>query len=102
MDCKLLNEKHAKTFHTDVATALYLGNRTRLDMVLVFGELCKRVKAPITADDKKLDRLTCYLRATGDKPLRLGYTLPMTVTVSIDAAFANREQMKLNSGMCVT
>jgi hypothetical protein len=102
LDCKFLNEKDAKTFHTDVATALYLGNRTRPDIVLVLGELCKRVKAPTTEDDKKLDRLICYLRATRDKPLRLGCTLPMTVTVSIDAAFANREQMKSTSGMCVT
>ena len=102
LDCKFLNEKDAKTFHTDVATALYLGNRTRPDIVLVLGELCKRVKAPTTEDDKKLDMLICYLRATRDKPLRLGCTLPMTVTVSIDAAFANREQMKSTSGKCVT
>jgi hypothetical protein len=102
LDCKFLNEKDAKTFHTDVATALYLGNRTRPDIVLVLGELCKRVKAPTTEDDKKLDRLICYLRATRDKPLRLGCTLPLTVTVSIDAAFANRDMMKSTSGMCVT
>ena len=99
LDCKFLIEKDAKTFHTDVATALYLGNRTRPDIVLVLVELCKRVKAPTTEDDKKLDRLICYLRATRDKPLRLGCTLPLTVTVSIDAAFANRDMMKSTSGM---
>ena len=102
LDCEFLSEKDAKTFHTDVATALYLGNRTRPDIVLVLGELCKRVKAPTIEDDKKLDRLICYLRATRDKPLRLGCTLPPTVTVSIDAAFANRDLMKSTSGMCVT
>ena len=68
LDCEFLSEKDAKTFHTDVATALYLGNRTRPDIVLVLGELCKRVKAPTIEDDKKLDRLICYLRATRDKP----------------------------------
>ena len=102
LDCKFLHEKQAKTFHTDVATALYLGNRTCPDIVLVLGEVCKRVKAPTTEDDKKLDRLIWYLRATRDKPLRLGCTLSMAVTVSIDAAFANREQMKSTSRMCVT
>ena len=95
LDCEFLSEKDAKTFHTDVATALYLGNQTR-------PELSKHVKAPTIEDDKKLDRLICYLRATRDKPLQLGCTLPPTVTVSIDAAFANRDLMKSTSGMCVT
>jgi hypothetical protein len=42
------------------------------------------------------------LKATRDVPLRLGYDLNPTITVSIDAAFANRESMKSTSGMCVT
>ena len=50
LDFEFLSEKDAKTFHTDVATALYLGNRTRSDIVLVLGELCKRVKAPTTEE----------------------------------------------------
>ena len=54
LDCKFLNEK-------DVATALYFGNRTRPDIVQVLGDLCKNVKAPATENDKKLDRLICYL-----------------------------------------
>ena len=101
-DCPLLNAHDAKIFHTDVATALYLANRTKPTITLAISELCKRVKAPTTEDDKKLDRLICYLRATRDVPLRLGCTMPLRVTVSIDAAFANREEMKSTSGMCVT
>ena len=101
-DSSLLNARDAKIFHTDVATALYLANRTKPTITLVISELCKRVKAPTTEDDKKLDRLICYLRATRDVPLRLGCTMPPRVTVSIDAAFANREEMKSTSGMCVT
>ena len=101
-DSPLLNTRDAKTFHTDVATALYLASRTKPTITLVISELCKRVKAPTVEDDKKLDRLICYLRATRDVPLRLGCTMPLKVTVSIDAAFANREEMKSTSGMCVT
>ena len=71
-------------------------------IVLVLRELSKRVKAPKIEDDKKLDWLICYLRAIRDKPLRLGCTLPPTVTVSIDAAFANRNLMKSTSAKCVT
>ena len=101
-DCALLSEADAKIFHTDIATVVYLSNRTKLTTTLVVGELCKRVKAPTVEDDKKLDRLICYLRATRDVPLRLGCTMPPKVTVSIDAAFANRENMKSTSGMCIT
>ena len=101
-DSPLLNARDTKTFHTDVATALYLANRTKPTITLTISELCKRVKAPTVEDDKKLDRIICYLRATRDVPLRLGCTMPLKVTVSIDAAFANREDMKSTSGMCVT
>ena len=54
-DSPLLGEDHARIFHRDVATALYPGNRTRLDIVLTLGELCKRVQAPTEEDDRKLD-----------------------------------------------
>ena len=72
------------------------------DIVLALGELCKRVKSPSVEDDKKLDRLICYLRATRDQCLRLGCTAPLHVIVSIDAAFANRDKMRSATGMCVT
>jgi Reverse transcriptase (RNA-dependent DNA polymerase) len=101
-DSTLLSEEHAKTYHKDVATALFLGNRTRPDIVLALGELCKRVKAPTMGDDKKLDRMIAFLRATRDTPLTLGCTTPPIVTVSIDAAFHNREEQKSTSGVAVT
>ena len=101
-DSILLSEEHAKTYHKDVATALFLGNRTRPDIVLALGELCKRVKTPTIGDDKKLDRMIAFLRATRDTPLILGCTTPPVVTVSIDAAFHNREEQKSTSGVAVT
>ena len=91
-DSPLLSDDCARVFHRDVATALYLGNRTRPDIVLTLGELCKRVKAPTEEDDRKLDRLIAYLRATRDLPLTLGCRDPPTVTVSIDAAYCNRDR----------
>ena len=66
------------------------------------GELSKRVKAPSYEDDKKLDRVISYAKYVRDVPLRLKADLPPRVTVSIDAAFANRDNMKSTSGMCVT
>ena len=101
-DCALLSGEDAKIFHTAVATAVFAHSRTKPDIGLVVGELGKRVKAPTVEDDKKLDRLICYLRDTRDQPLRLQCSMPLKVTVSIDAAFANRDMMKSTSGMCVT
>ena len=101
-DSPLLNEDHARIFHRDVATALYLGNRTRPDIVLTLGELCKRVKAPTEEDDRKLDRLISYLRCTRDLPLTLRCTASPSVTVSIDAAYCNREEKRSTTGMCMT
>ena len=60
-------------------------------MALVTGELCKRIKDPTTQDFNKLDRGVLYLHGTLNQPLRLGCTMPPKMTVSIDAAFANRE-----------
>ena len=102
VDCDLLSDAQAKVFHTHTATAIYLCTHSRHDIVLTVGELCKRVKAATIEDDKKLDRLICYLRETRDKKLRLQCCMPQRVTASIDAAFANRDMMKSTSGMCVT
>jgi hypothetical protein len=57
---------------------------------------------PTVEDDRKLDRVIAHLKVTRDEPLRLGCTMPPRVTVSIDAAFANRQNMRSTTGMCVT
>jgi Reverse transcriptase (RNA-dependent DNA polymerase) len=101
-DCERLSAEQAKINHTQVAILNYLANHGRPDMALVTGELCKRVKDPTTQDFNKLDRGVLYLHGTLNQPLRLGCTMPPKVTVSIDAAFANRDMMKSTSGMCVT
>ena len=101
-DSPLLSEDHARILHRDVATALYLGNRTRPDIVLALGELCKRVKNPTEEDDRKLDCLIAYLSATRDLPLTLGCSVLPTVTVSIDAAYCNRDEKRSTTGMCIT
>jgi hypothetical protein len=60
------------------------------------------VKAPTVEDDRKLDRVTSFQKTTRDDPLRLGCTIPPRATTSIDAAFANRQNMRFKTGMCVT
>ena len=46
-----------------------------------------------TEDDKILDRVIFYLRATRNMPLQLGCDMPPQVKVTIDAAFANCDIM---------
>ena len=101
-DCERLSAEQAKINHTQVAILNYLANHGRPDMALVTGELCKRVKDPTTQEFGKLDRAVLWLQRTLNQPLRLGCNMPPKVTVSIDAAFANRDKMKSTSGMCVT
>jgi Reverse transcriptase (RNA-dependent DNA polymerase) len=71
-DATLLSITDAKIFHTHVATALYLANRTRPLIGPAIGEQCGCVKAPTVEDDRKLDRVISYLKVTSDDPLRLG------------------------------
>jgi hypothetical protein len=101
-DAPLLSVADAKIFHTHVATALYLANRTSPLICPAIGELCGCVKAPTIEDDKKLDMVISFLKTARDDPLRLGCTMPPRVTASIDAAFANRQNMRSTTGMCVT
>ena len=60
------------------------------------------MKAPTEEEDRKLDRMIAYLRSTRDLPLTLGCSNPPIVTVSIDAAYCNRDKKRSTTGMCVT
>ena len=101
-DCKLLNAKDAEKYHSDTATIAWICSRATPSLTTVLGELSKRVKGPSCEDDKKLDRVISFAKYVRDVPLRLKADLPPRVTVSIDAAFANRDDMKSTTGMCVT
>lgn len=98
-DSELLSAKDAEIYHTDTATIAWTCSRAHPSLTTVVGELSKRVKAPSYEDDKKLDRVISYAKYVRDVPLRLKADLPPRVTVSIDAAFANRDNMKSTSEM---
>ena len=100
-DCELLSAKNAGIYHTDAATITWTCSRAHPSLTTVVGELSKRVKARSYEDDKKLDRVISFAKYVRDVPLRLKADLLPRVTVSIDAAFANLDDMKSISGMCV-
>jgi hypothetical protein len=101
-DCKHLNAADAANFWTETATLAWASTRAHPGLVRALGELQRHVTCPTTEDSSKLDRLVSFAKSVRDIPLRLKADLPPRVTVSIDAAFANRNDMKSTSGTCVT
>jgi hypothetical protein len=98
----LLSDRDKAIYHTDVATLLFIACRTRVDLVLGVSELCRHTRAPTQQDDAKLDRVIAFMKQTAGMPLRLKAKAPLQVVTSIDAAFANRTEMKSTSGACTT
>ena len=97
-----LNTKEAEQFWTDTASLAWASTRAHPALVTAIGELSRHVTDPTTEDSGKLDRAISFAKSVRDVPLRLKCTLPPQVTVSIDAAFANRNDMRSTSGTCVT
>ena len=56
VDCKKLDARTAILYHHIVAQLLYLGKRTRPDLLLAISFLCTRVQEPDEDDWKKLGR----------------------------------------------
>jgi hypothetical protein len=101
-NCKRLNAADAANFWTETATLAWASTRAHPGLVTALGELLRHVTCPTTEDSSKLDRLVSFAKSVRDIPLRLKADLPPRVTISIDAAFVNRNNMKSTSGTCVT
>ena len=101
-DCTRLNAKEAENFWTETASLAWASTRAHPTLVTTIGELSRHVTDPTTEDSGKLDRAISFAKSVRDIPLRLKVTLPPQVTVSIDAAFANRDNMRSTSGACIT
>ena len=97
-----LTPKEGEQFWTDTASLAWASTRAHPALVTAIGELSRHVTDPTTEDSGKLDRAISFAKSVRDVPLRLKTTLPPRVTVSIDAAFANRNDMRSTSGTCVT
>jgi hypothetical protein len=101
-DCKLLDAHDAENFWTETATLAWAGTRCHPSFATTIGELQRHVTRPTTEDESKLDRLIAFAKSVRDIPLRLKADLPPRITVSIDASFANRTDMKSTTGACIT
>ena len=85
-------------FHSTVARLLYLGKRTRPDILFAVSLLSSRVNNPSVQDMNSLNRLLGYLKLTSNLNLVLKATLPITINWYADASFGIHKDGKSHSG----
>jgi hypothetical protein len=94
----LLPPDAAKRFHSIVAKLLYVGTRSRTDILLALSFLCGRVSSPTEQDEYKLKRLLRYLNQTISLTLRIGADSLNHFTTWVDASFAVHPDMRSHTG----
>ena len=97
----LLSGVEKEDFHSLVARLLYLGKRTRPDILTAVSYLSTRVQAPTQYDSFKLTRVLKYLRGTTDLGLRLRPASQLGVTGYVDASYAVHADYKSHTGLCI-
>ena len=101
-DCTRLNTKEAESYWTEAASLAWASTRAHPALVTAIAELSRDVTDSTTEDSGKLDRAISFAKSVRDIPLRLKTNLPPQVTVSIDAVFPDRNEMRSTSGTCIT
>jgi Reverse transcriptase (RNA-dependent DNA polymerase) len=96
----LLPMAQARRFHSVVAKLIYVGTRARTDILLALSFLCGRVTCPTQEDEKKLQRLLCYLQGTISLslPLIIGADSLSQFATWVDASFAVHPNMRSHTG----
>lgn len=98
-----LDSTSADKFHSIVASLLYLGTRTRPDILLPVVFLCSRVHISTSEDQKKLDRILSYLNSTLDLPLIVGKLgCPISMNCYADASFAVHKDFKSHGSILIS
>ena len=93
-----LDKSKSEDFHTLVAMALFLCQRSRPDILLAVAFLCTRVTCPDTDDWKKLKRMILYLKITKHLSLTLKASDDGIINWYADAAFSVHPDMKSHTG----
>jgi Reverse transcriptase (RNA-dependent DNA polymerase) len=88
-------------FHTVVARLLYLGKRTRADILTAVQHLCTRVNDARKSDDKKLERILGYLKSTMHKKKIISNQGFTRVEGMIDAAYGCHADGKSQTGCTI-
>ena len=95
---RLLNDQERETFHSVVAKCIYIGNRSRPDILPTISVLAGRVQKPNVDDWKKGRKLIRYLQGSIEEHLVLRYDGLAIANWYVDAAFAVHDDFKSQSG----
>ena len=98
----LLDSQRAMRFHSDTASLLYLGKRTRPDLLLAVSFLTTRVNAPTEQDWNKLSRVLRFLKCTLEKSITLCPDPELSIYAYVDASYAPHLDAKSHGGIYVT
>ena len=96
--CTPLNAKKSESFHSIVATLLWIMKRARPDLETAVGFLCTRVSKSDDMDWKKLRRVIAFIRGTIDDVRIIGANSISKIYTWIDAAYAVTADMKSQTG----
>ena len=95
----VLREDKRKVFHSVFARLLWVGVKTRPDILVALSFLGKRTAKADQDDWNKLERLLSYLQDTRNMPLFLGIERLQVVKWWTDDAFAVHPDMISHSGI---
>ena len=93
-----LSAMDAVLYHHLVAKLLYLGKRTRPDLLTAISFLCTRIQSPDIDDFKKLGRCLRYLRDTKHLSLTLEADGMNVIQWWVDASFATHPNCRSHTG----
>jgi len=98
---KSLSESEKELYHSMTARCLYLGKRTRPDILTAVSFLTKRVQAPTEQDLRKLARVVKYIRGTRHMGIVLEASNYLSVIAYVDASYGVHEDMKSHTGCTI-
>ena len=97
-DSKTLDKQGQESYHSATMKLMYLGKRSRPDILTAISFLATRVKEPTEQDQDKLRRVLGYINHTKHLQLTLEADKAMTILVHIDAAHGVHKDMKGHTG----
>lgn len=100
-DSPKVSHETRESFHSEVATILFLSYRIRGDIMFAISFLSTRVRDPTIEDLKKLERLRDYIAETKDAKLRLR-TEDGKIRVYIDSSYGIHPDMRSHSGLTIS
>ena len=101
-DVKKLPEQIADTFHSIMASLLFILRRCRLDIQTAVTFLCTRVSDPDEDDWKKLKRVLQYLYGTMDLVLTLGADDITKMKTWVDVSYGIHDDCRSHTGGAIS